>query len=160
VTCCILLLTDPFPHCLQLQRLIVKTQLRFAGSMPYPAIKENSLRHFPNGLLSDGRSCLPCRVHARGSGEGQSSTLDARRSVGRRPWLVHSGTANFSGSTLQLFHMRTVKAMIIGNSGVGKMGPRGQVRIIDWLFILARFANRNMLQYNLRPLLDSILLNH
>ena len=132
MTCCTL--TDPFLHCLQLQRLFVKTRRRSAGSMRYPAIKENSLRHFPNGLLSDGRSCLPCRVHGYGSGEGQSSTLDARRSVRRRPWLVHSGTDNFSGSTLQLFHMRTVKAMIIGNSEVGKTSLRGQVRIIDWLF--------------------------
>ena len=128
--------------------------------MPYPAIKENSPRHFLNCLLSEGRSCLPCRVHGCGLGEGQSSTLDARRFVGRRPWLVHSGTDNFSGSTLQLFHMRTVKAMIIGNSGVGKTNPRGQVHTIDWLFIRGSLCESQYRTVRLRPLLDSILLNH
>ena len=36
--------------------------------------------------------------------------------------------------------MRTVKVVIIGNSGVGKTSLRGQVRTINWLFIRVSFC--------------------
>ena len=72
-------------------------------------------------------------VHGCGRGE----TIISRRAtlLGRRPSLVLSGTDNLSGSTLQSSHMRTVKVVIIGNSGVGKTSLRGQVRTVTWLFI-------------------------
>jgi polynucleotide 5'-kinase involved in rRNA processing len=67
----------------------------------------------------------------------RETIIDSRRAtlLGRRPSLVLSGTDNLLGSTLQSSHMRTVKVMIIGNSGVGKTSLRGQVCTITWLFI-------------------------
>ena len=58
--------------------------------------------------------------------------------------------------------MRTVKVVIIGNSGVGKTSLRGQVRTINWLFIRGSLCESSVLYVKvcLGPLLDGFPFDH
>jgi hypothetical protein len=144
MTCCSP--TKPFSHCSQLQRLMVKT--RSARSITYPVIASSrrTLRAISRTVYYDiicgswgpDRLICPFALMDVASCEGQLLTRDARCSVGRRPWLAPSGTDDLPGLTLGSYVIRTVKVMIIGDSGVE---PRC-ARSIGCLS-RSRFANHN-----------------
>jgi hypothetical protein len=98
-------------------------------------IKENSLRHFLNSLLSsDGswgsdRSVSPeaFMKMAEARDNHRLATHDALSAEDRRWRLAQARHYN---------HLTcAVKVVIIGNSGVGKTSLRGQVRTVNWPFI-------------------------